>query len=80
MGRHVCQLNLSLVCRGWSKSGDEYDLSRPLESFAEGVLIYVRNAMDSMFYQEKALADMIEPFHVDVRTTRLRVVALFRLD
>ena len=45
--------------------GYEYDLSRPLESFAEGVLIYVRNAMDSMFYQEQALAEMIEPFHVD---------------
>ncbi|HLN98903.1 MAG TPA: 2-hydroxyacyl-CoA dehydratase family protein [Pyrinomonadaceae bacterium] len=45
--------------------GYEYDLSRPLESFAEGVLIYVRNAMDSMFYQEQALAQMIDPFHVD---------------
>ena len=43
----------------------EYDLNRPLESFAEGVLIYVRNAMDSMFYQEQALAHMIDPFHVD---------------
>lgn len=43
----------------------EYDLSRPLESFAEGVLLYVRNAMDSMFFQEQALAEMIEPFHVD---------------
>ncbi len=45
--------------------GYEYDLSQPLESFAEGVLIYVRNAMDSMFYQEQALAQMIDPFHVD---------------
>ena len=43
----------------------EYDLSRPLESFAEGLLIYVRNAMDSMFYQDQALAQMIEPFQVD---------------
>jgi benzoyl-CoA reductase subunit B len=50
---------------GGVSQGYEYDLSRPLESFAEGVLIYVRNAMDSMFYQEKALAEMIEPFHVD---------------
>ena len=39
---------------GGVSQGYEYDLSRPLESFAEGVLIYVRNAMDSMFYQEKA--------------------------
>jgi benzoyl-CoA reductase subunit B len=45
--------------------GYEYDLKRPLESLAEGFLIYVRNAMDSMFYQEQALAEMIDPFHVD---------------
>ena len=43
----------------------EYDLSRPLESFAEGLLIYVRNAMDSTFYQDEALARMIDPFQVD---------------
>jgi benzoyl-CoA reductase subunit B len=43
----------------------DYDLSRPLESFAEGLLIYVRNAMDSMFYQDQALAQMIEPYQVD---------------
>jgi benzoyl-CoA reductase subunit B len=50
---------------GGVAQGYEYDLSKPLESFAEGVLIYVRNAMDSMFYQEQALAQMIDPFHVD---------------
>jgi benzoyl-CoA reductase subunit B len=50
---------------GGVAQGYEYDLKRPLESFAEGVLIYVRNAMDSMFYQEQALAQMIDPFHVD---------------
>lgn len=50
---------------GGVAQGYEYDLKRPLESFAEGVLIYVRNAMDSMFYQEQALAEMIDPFHVD---------------
>jgi benzoyl-CoA reductase subunit B len=50
---------------GGVAQGYEYDLSRPLESFAEGVLIYVRNAMDSMFYQEQPLARMIDPFHVD---------------
>jgi benzoyl-CoA reductase subunit B len=43
----------------------EYDLSRPLESFAEGLLIFVRNAMDSMFYQDQAVAQMIDPYHVD---------------
>ena len=50
---------------GGVAQGYEYDLSRPLDSFAEGVLIYVRNAMDSMFYQEQALVQMIDPFHVD---------------
>jgi benzoyl-CoA reductase subunit B len=50
---------------GGVNQGYEYDLEQPLESFAEGLLIYVRNAMDSMFYQEEALARMIDPFHVD---------------
>ena len=50
---------------GGVTQGYEYDLARPLESFAEGVLIHVRNAMDSMFYQDQALAQMIDPFHVD---------------
>jgi benzoyl-CoA reductase subunit B len=45
--------------------GYEYDLERPLESLATGLLIYVRNAMDSMFYQEEALAGMIDAFHID---------------
>lgn len=50
---------------GGVNQGYEYDLSRPIESFAEGVLIYVRNAMDSMFYQDQALAHMIDPFKID---------------
>ncbi len=36
---------------GGSNLGFEYDLERPLESLAEGVLISVRDAMDSMFHQ-----------------------------
>jgi benzoyl-CoA reductase subunit B len=50
---------------GGANLGFEYDLNRPLESLAEGVLISVRHAMDSMFYQDQALAQMIDPFHVD---------------
>jgi benzoyl-CoA reductase subunit B len=50
---------------GGVAQGYEYDLNRPLESLAEGLLIYVRNAMDSMFYQEEALAEMIDTFQVD---------------
>ena len=50
---------------GGSNVGFEYDLTRPLESLAEGVLITVRNAMDSMFYQDRALLEMIDSFHLD---------------
>lgn len=50
---------------GGANRGFEYDLARPLDSLAEGTLINVRDAMDSMFYQDQALAEMIEPFHVD---------------
>ncbi len=50
---------------GGSNLGFEYDLARPLESLAEGVLISVRNAMDSMFYQDRALLEMIDSFHLD---------------
>jgi benzoyl-CoA reductase subunit B len=50
---------------GGANAGFEYDLKNPIESLAEGVLVSVREAMDSMFYQDHALAQMIEPFHVD---------------
>jgi len=50
---------------GGSNVGFEYDLARPLESLAEGVLITVRNAMDSMFYQDRALIEMVDLFHLD---------------
>lgn len=50
---------------GGANLGYEYDLRRPLESLAEGVLISVRHAMDSMFYQDRTVAELIAPFHVD---------------
>ena len=50
---------------GGTNLGFEYDLSRPLDSLAEGVLISVRHAMDSMFYQDRALIEMVDRFHVD---------------
>jgi benzoyl-CoA reductase subunit B len=50
---------------GGTNMGFEYDLSRPLESLAEGILITVRDAMDSMFFQDRVLIDMIDSFHVD---------------
>jgi benzoyl-CoA reductase subunit B len=50
---------------GGSNRGFEYDLSRPIESLAEGVLIGVRDAMDSMFHSGRALDEMVDGFGVD---------------
>ncbi len=50
---------------GGTNIGFEYDLSDPIESLAEGLLISVRDAMDSMFYQDRMMSDMIEEFGVD---------------
>jgi benzoyl-CoA reductase subunit B len=50
---------------GGAGLGWQYDLSRPIESLAEGTLISVRHAMDSMFFQDRALAELIEPYRVD---------------
>jgi benzoyl-CoA reductase subunit B len=45
--------------------GFEYDLDRPMESLAEGVLISVREAVDSMIFQDRALIDLVDNFAVD---------------
>jgi len=50
---------------GGANRGFEYDVNHPLESLAEGALIGVRDAMDSMFYQDQILVDMIDEFDVD---------------
>jgi benzoyl-CoA reductase subunit B len=50
---------------GGANLGYEYDLSRPIESLAEGVLIGVRNAMDNMFHQTPVLLEMIDAFAAD---------------
>jgi len=50
---------------GGSHLGFQYDLGRPLESLAEGLLINVREAMDAMFFQTQALAGMIDDFAAD---------------
>jgi benzoyl-CoA reductase subunit B len=50
---------------GGTNCGFEYDLNRPLESLAEGLLISVRDAMDSMFYQDQILVKMIEDYDID---------------
>ena len=40
-------------------------MARPLESLAEGILISVRDAMDSMFYPDRAIIEMVDSFHLD---------------
>jgi benzoyl-CoA reductase subunit B len=50
---------------GGANRGFEYDLDHPLESLAEGVLMSVRDAMDSMFHQNLALEEMITEFDID---------------
>jgi benzoyl-CoA reductase subunit B len=50
---------------GGANLGFEYDLARPLESLAEGVLIGVRDAMDSMFHQTPILLRMLDELGAD---------------
>jgi len=54
-----------LFASGGANCGYEYDLNRPLESLAEGLLIGVRDAMDNMFYQDRALMQMIDDYAID---------------
>ncbi len=50
---------------GGGNMGYEYDTSRPMESLAEGVLLSVRDAMDSMFHQNLALEAIIDSYDID---------------
>ena len=50
---------------GGSNLGYQYDLERPLDSLAEGLLLSVRDAMDSMFFSPRILARMIDDYAAD---------------
>jgi benzoyl-CoA reductase subunit B len=50
---------------GGANEGHQYDLERPLESLAEGLLIGVRDAMDSMFFQTDAILRMFADYQAD---------------
>jgi benzoyl-CoA reductase subunit B len=50
---------------GGSNVGFQYDLDDPLDSLAEGVLVGVRDAMDSMFFQTDLLVQMIDSYEAD---------------
>ncbi|HLZ45807.1 MAG TPA: 2-hydroxyacyl-CoA dehydratase family protein [Gemmatimonadales bacterium] len=50
---------------GGAHLGFRYDLAHPIESLAHGVLVGVRDAMDNMFFQAPALAEMIDTHSAD---------------
>jgi len=50
---------------GGADLGWEYDLWRPLESLAEGLLIGTRHAMDCMFFNDAAIGAALEPYAID---------------
>ncbi|MEW6071039.1 MAG: 2-hydroxyacyl-CoA dehydratase family protein [Planctomycetota bacterium] len=50
---------------GGTNRGFQYDLNRPLESLAEGVLVSVRDAMDSMFHPDRVLHEEVDDFQID---------------
>jgi len=54
----------------WFASGGldvefEYDLARPLESLAEGLLLGVQRAVDAMLFHDRALIEAIDAFGAD---------------
>ena len=54
----------------WFASGGlqvayQYDLDRPLETLAEGTLLSLRNAMDSMFFQDRQIVKLVDDFELD---------------
>jgi benzoyl-CoA reductase subunit B len=50
---------------GGANLGFEYDTRRPIESLAEGLLVSVRDAMDSMFHQDRALLSMVDDYALE---------------
>jgi benzoyl-CoA reductase subunit B len=50
---------------GGANLGVTYDLDHPLESLAEGLLLGVRDAMDSMFFQTDILLRMLDDLGAD---------------
>jgi len=50
---------------GGSNLGFQYDLNNPIDSLSEGVLISVRDAMDSMFHPERTVLKKANKFNID---------------
>lgn len=45
--------------------GFQYDLSRPIESLAEGILVGVRHAGDAMLFHDQSLIEQVDRFEAD---------------
>lgn len=45
--------------------GFQYDLSRPVESLAEGILVGVRHAGDAMLFHDQSLIEQVDRFGAD---------------
>jgi benzoyl-CoA reductase subunit B len=63
-GSFVCSTYLWFASGGANR-GFQFDLERPLESLAEGALLSVRDAMDSMFLNDRVIGEMIDEFGID---------------
>jgi benzoyl-CoA reductase subunit B len=63
-GSFVCSTYLWFASGGANR-GFRFDLDRPIESFAEGSLLSVCDAMDSMFLNDRVTQEMIEEFGID---------------
>jgi benzoyl-CoA reductase subunit B len=50
---------------GGAHVGYEYDVTKPLESLAEGLLVGARAAMDGMFFHTDALLEMVDAYRAD---------------
>ncbi len=50
---------------GGTNLGYQYELADPLESLAEGLLLSVRDAMDSMFFQTDVLLEIMDTYDAD---------------
>jgi benzoyl-CoA reductase subunit B len=50
---------------GGAHTDFEYELDDPVASLAEGLLIGCRDAMDSMFHQDRALLPLLDPYAID---------------
>jgi len=50
---------------GGMNLGYEFDLKRPIESLAEGTLISVRDAMDSMFWHVDTMNELVDTYAMD---------------